>query len=75
MQRVRRSTVSSRTFEDVKANAAELIDVGMIEFRHETHLGWRHGIFFWQEQFHFEFATFVRTLKRGSNGRRQCWQR
>ena len=33
--------------EDVKANATELVDVGMVDFGPEEHLWWDHWILIW----------------------------
>lgn len=43
--------------EDVEADASESIDVGMIDFGDEAHLGRGHGVVLGEEQFQFEEAA------------------
>jgi hypothetical protein len=46
-----------RTFQDVKADAAKLVDVGMEYLGEEADLGRRHGIVVGKEQLQLERAT------------------
>ena len=46
--------------EDVEADTAELVDVGVVDLRQETGLGRRHGIVVWQKHLERELAILVR---------------
>lgn len=46
-----------RTFQDVKADAAELVNVGVEYLGQEADLGWRHGVVVREEQLQLECAT------------------
>mmetsp|Transcript_18048 Transcript_18048/g.68440 ORF Transcript_18048/g.68440 Transcript_18048/m.68440 type:complete len:218 (+) Transcript_18048:39-692(+) len=45
--------------QDVQADAAELVHVGVVDPREEPHLGWRHGIVRRQEQLQHEVPRSV----------------
>lgn len=32
------------TLQHVETDAAQLVDVGVVDFGQESHLGWRHGV-------------------------------
>jgi len=42
--------------KDVQADAAELVDVGMIHLGQEADLGWGHGVVGGEEEFQLEGA-------------------
>jgi hypothetical protein len=46
-----------RTFEHVEADAAEPVDVGVVDLGQEAHLGGRHGVVFRQEELELEGAA------------------
>lgn len=46
-----------RTFQDVKADAAKLVDVGVEYLGEEADLGWRHGVVVREKQLQLERAT------------------
>ena len=50
--------------QDVEADAAQLVDVGVVNLRAEENLGWRHGVLLGQEELTVEEAAFI-----GSAGR------
>jgi len=33
--------------ENIQTNAAELVDIGMVDFGQESDLGWGHGVIIW----------------------------
>lgn len=41
---------SGRTFQDIEADSAKLVDVGVEDLGQETNLGCRHGIVIWEEE-------------------------
>jgi hypothetical protein len=45
------------TFEHVEADAAEPVDVGVVDLSQETHLGRRHGVVFRKEELELEGAA------------------
>eukprot|EP00315_Gephyrocapsa_oceanica_P012014 CAMPEP_0185288548 /NCGR_PEP_ID=MMETSP1363-20130426/3459_1 /TAXON_ID=38817 /ORGANISM="Gephyrocapsa oceanica, Strain RCC1303" /LENGTH=111 /DNA_ID=CAMNT_0027884427 /DNA_START=356 /DNA_END=691 /DNA_ORIENTATION=+ len=47
-------------FEDVQADAADLVDVGMVHLRQEAHLWRRHRVLLGQEELQAEDASLVR---------------
>jgi len=47
--------------EDVEADAAQLVDVGVVNARQEAHLGRRHGVVGRQEQLQLEDAIWSTT--------------
>ena len=50
--------------EDVKADAAQFVNVGVVDLGEEAHLGWRHRIVLRQEELQFEDAAWSR-MQRG----------
>lgn len=46
-----------RTFQDVKTDAAKLVDVGVEYLGEEADLGWRHGVVVREKQLQLERAT------------------
>lgn len=46
-----------RTFQDVEADATELVDIGVENLGEEADLGWRHGVVVREEQLQLECAT------------------
>ena len=48
--------------QDIEANSAELVNVGVVDLGSEEHLGWNHWVFIRQEEFAVKDATFVRGL-------------
>lgn len=42
------------TLEDVEANAAQPVDVGMVDLGEEADLGRSHGVVVWQEELELE---------------------
>jgi hypothetical protein len=46
------------TLQHVKANAAELVDVGVVDLGEETDLWGRHWVIIWEEEFEVEDATW-----------------
>ena len=48
--------------QDIEANSAELVNVGVVDLGSEEHLGWNHWVFIRQEEFAVKNATFVRGL-------------
>jgi hypothetical protein len=51
-------------FQDVKANAADAINVGVINFGHEPDFGRLHGVILGEEKFEFEDSTLKRSARR-----------
>lgn len=49
--------------QDVQADAPQLVDIRMINFRHEANLGRGHRVFLREEQLQFENPAFEWTLK------------
>ena len=49
--------------EDIEADAAKLVDVGVVDLGSEKNLGRDHGVLIWQEEFAVENATFVRRVR------------
>lgn len=47
------------TFQDIETNAAELVDVGVINLGQESDLRWGHRVVIWQEQLEFEDTSFL----------------
>jgi hypothetical protein len=45
------------TLQDVQANAAELVDVGVVDLGEETDFGRRHGVVVGKEQLELEGAA------------------
>lgn len=50
------------TFQHVQANAAEAVDVGVVDFGQEADFGRGHGVVVWQEELEFEDAACGRGL-------------
>lgn len=48
-----------RTFQDVEADAAKLVDVGVEYLGEEANLGWRHGVVVGEKQLQLECATYI----------------
>ena len=48
--------------EDVEADAAKLVNVGVVDLGSEKNLGRDHGVLIWQEEFAVENATLIRSL-------------
>lgn len=46
------------TLQHVKADAAELVDVGVVDLGKEADLGGRHWVVIWEEEFEVEDATW-----------------
>lgn len=46
------------TLQHVKADAAELVDVGVVDLGEETDLGGRHWVVIWEEEFEVEDTTW-----------------
>lgn len=46
------------TLQHIKADAAELVDVGVVDLGEETDLGGRHWVIIWEEEFEVEDATW-----------------
>lgn len=46
------------TLQHVKADAAELVDVGVVDLGEETDLGGRHWVIIWEEEFEVKDATW-----------------
>lgn len=45
-------------FEDVEADAAELVNVWVVDLGEETNLGWGHWVVVWEEELEVEDATY-----------------
>ena len=48
-----------RTLQDIEADAAELVDVGVEDFGEEANLGGRHGVVFGEKQLELEDAACI----------------
>jgi hypothetical protein len=53
--------------EDVEANSAKLVDVGVVDLGSEKDLGWHHWVLFRQEELAVENSTLVWSLSWASN--------
>jgi len=53
--------------EDVKANAAKPVDVGMVDLCQEADFGRCHGVIVGKEEFQLEASTLIRRLRRTGN--------
>ena len=53
--------------QDVQADSAELVDVGVVDLRSKEHLWWDHWVLLWQEELAVEEAALVWGLGRTSN--------
>lgn len=47
-----------RTLEDIEADAAQLVDVGVEDLCEEADLGGRHGVVFGKEELELEDTTW-----------------
>jgi len=45
--------------EDIEANSAKLVDVGVVDLCSEEDLGWDHWVLLWQEEFAVENASLI----------------
>jgi hypothetical protein len=52
-----RAVEGEHTLEDIETDAAELIDVGMVDFGQESDLWWGHGVIIWKEQLELKDAA------------------
>ena len=52
--------VGPRTGEDVEADPAEAVDIGVIDFGEEADLGWRHRVVVWEKELQLERAAYNR---------------
>ncbi len=48
-----------------KHTSHSLVNVGMVDFSHESHFGGRHGILLGEEELQLEDAAFKGRLRRG----------
>lgn len=46
------------TLQHVKADAAELVNIGVVDLGEESDLGGRHWVVIWEEEFEVEDATW-----------------
>jgi hypothetical protein len=53
--------------QDVQADSAELVDVGVVDLRSEEHLWWDHWVLLWQEELAVKETALVWGLGRTSN--------
>lgn len=58
-----------RTFEDIKTDTSQLVNVGMVDLGQKSDLGWRHWVVVWQEELELEDTAcpslvMVRTVSR-----------
>jgi hypothetical protein len=47
------------TLQDVEADAAQPVDVWVVDLGKEADLGWGHGVVVWEEQFELEDAAYM----------------
>lgn len=52
-------TKAAHTFQDIETDAAEFVDVGVVNLGQESDLWWGHRVVIWQEQFEFEDTAFL----------------
>jgi hypothetical protein len=45
------------TLEDVETNAAQSVNVGVVDLGKEADLGWGHGVVIWEEELELENTT------------------
>ena len=62
--RTRKLREPQLTFQNVKADSAQLVNVGMVDLGHEADLGRSHRVLFRQKQLQGEGAAFKRRLQR-----------
>lgn len=60
------------TLQDVQADSAEAVDVGVVNLCEEADLGRSHGVVVGQEQFELEDSTCIMCQ---SDRRRRSWDR
>lgn len=54
------------TFEDVQAYPPQLVDVGVVDFGHESDFGCGHGVLFGQEELQLKHSALEGTLQHTS---------
>ena len=68
----------NRTFQDVEANSAQLVNVGVVDLGDEADLGRGHGVVLGQKELQFEHASLEgRSLGtwKNMNFRHSCFSR
>ena len=61
-------------FQNVQADAAERVDVGVVYLREEAHFRGGHGVLLWEKQLQFEHPAVVRRVLRAQNVHREVTQ-
>jgi hypothetical protein len=50
------------TLEDIEANAAQPVDIGVVDLSKEADLGGSHGVVVWQKELKFKYATCISSV-------------
>jgi len=54
--------------EHIQTDAAELVDVGVVDLGQEADLWWGHGVVVWEKELELEYASFIWRLRRAVYG-------